>query len=202
MSETMKRIYLCVLVILLLGACQTKEHYPSDIKAFRTDIKAIRTWLENYMEAIKTADVERILSYESDDICYLPPNQPFFSGKENLRKWLLEYFNYFSPSERLDLLDFEVFGDFAYLKGTYIVSGKIKQSGEEFNDNGKFVNFYKRQSNGDWICTQSIWNSDNRTLDIHSEIPNDFSGTWKLDLPKSSTLPDIISSTLVIKQNI
>ena len=200
MSKTMKKIYLCVLVILLLGACQTKTNYESDIKSFRTDIKAIRSWLDNYMEAVKTADIERILSFESDDICYLPPNQPFFSGKENLRKWLLAYFNYFSPSERLDLLDFEVFGDFAYLKGTYIVSGKIKQSGEEFMDNGKFINFFKRQPNGNWICTQSIWNSNNRTYDLHSQIPADFSGTWKLDLSKSISLPGIISSTLVVTQ--
>ncbi|MDO9579991.1 MAG: hypothetical protein Q7J06_05415, partial [Bacteroidales bacterium] len=31
-------------------------------------------------------------------------------------------------------------------------------------------------------------------------IPTDFSGTWKLDLSKSTTLPDIISSTLIITQ--
>jgi ketosteroid isomerase-like protein len=196
----MKKVYLCALVVLLLGACQTKENYYHDIKGFRTDIKAIRIWLKNYMEAINTADIERLLLYESNDIFYLPPNEPFFSGKENLRKWFLAYFNYFTPSERLELLKFEVFGDFAYLTGTYTVSGKIIQSGEEFRDNGKFINFFKRQPNGNWICTQSMWNSDSRTFDIHSEIPNDFSGTWKLDLPKSTSLPDILSSTLIITQ--
>lgn len=200
MSEIMKKIYLCALVVLLLGACQTNKYSPSDIKAFQIDIKAIRNWLENYMEAIKTTDVERILSYESDNISYLPPNQPLFSGKENLRKWFLAYFNYFTPSERLDLKDFEVFGDFAYLKGTYFVSGKIKQSGAEFMDKGKFINFFKRQTNGDWICTQSIWNSDNRTYDLHSQIPADFSGTWKLDLSNSIALPNTLSSTLVITE--
>jgi ketosteroid isomerase-like protein len=196
----MKKIYLCVLVMLLLEACQIKTNYESDIKSFRTDIKAIRTWLDNYMEAVKTADIERILSYESDDICYLPPNQPLFSGKENLRKWLLAYFNYFNPSERLDLLNFEVFGDFGYLKGKYTINAKIKHSGEEISDNGKFIYFFKRLDDTNWICTQSIWNSDNRFFDLHSMIPADFSGNWKLDQTKSATLPDIISSTLVIIQ--
>jgi len=196
----MKKIYLCVLVILLLGACQTKHNYQSDIKTFRTDIKAIRTWLNNYIEAVNTADIERILSYESEDICYLTPNQPQFSGKENLRKWFLAYFNYFNPSERLELLNFEVFGDFAYLKGKYTINARIKHSGEEIRDNGKFVNFFKRQDNGSWICTQSIWNSDNQSFDLHSMIPADFSGNWKLDLTKSDSLPDVISSILVITQ--
>jgi ketosteroid isomerase-like protein len=198
----MKRIYFFILVVLILGSCQQKKDYQPDIKEYRTDIIAIRTWIKNYTEAMNTADVERVLSYESDDIVFMPPNQPYFSGKENLRKWLMAYFNYFTPSEGLSLLDFEVFGDFAYLKGTYTVSGKIKHSGKEFKDKGKFVNFFKRQPNGDWICIHSIWNSDNRTYDLHSEIPLDFSGKWKLDLPNSTALPNIVSSTLIITQQV
>ena len=189
-----------LLIVLLLGACQTKKYDQSDIKAFQTDIKEIRTWLKNYTEAIKATDVERILSYVTDDIFYLPPNQAYFSGKENLRKWLLAYFNYFTPTESLYLLDFDVYGDFAYLTGTYTVYGKMKQSGEEFEDKGKFINFFKRQAKGDWICTKSIWNSDNRIFDIHSQILDDFSGTWILDLSKSITPPGINSSKLVITQ--
>jgi len=185
------------LIVVLLGACQTRK---SDNKAFQTDIKEIRTWLKIYTEAIKATDVERILSYVTDDVYYLPPDQVSFSGKENLRKWLLAYFNYFTPTESLNLLDFDVYGDFAYLTGTYTVTGKMKQSGEEFNGNGKFINFFKRQAKGDWICTQSMWNSDNQVFDIHSQILDDFSGTWILDLSKSIAPPEINSSKLVITQ--
>ncbi len=195
----MKKIFLGVLIVFLLGACHSKNHY-SDLKTWREDVKAIRTWIENYTEAINAADIERILSYESDDICYFPSNQPSFSGKENLRKWFLSYFNYFSPTESMDLRHFDVFDDFAYLNGIYTIHGKIKQTGEEFIDKGKFTNFYKRLSDGNWICTQSIWNSDNRTFDIHSQILDNFSGTWNLDISKSTILPDLISSKLIISQ--
>jgi ketosteroid isomerase-like protein len=195
----MRKILLCALVVLLLGGCHPKSHY-SDLKSFTADITEIRSWLKNYTEAVKTADIERILAYESDDISYWPPNQPLFSGKENLRKWFLAYFNYCTPVESFNLIDFDVYGDFAYLTGKYSVSGKIKQGGEEFRDNGKFIDFFKRQPDGNWICTQSIWNSDNRTFDIHSQILDDFSGTWKLDLSKSINLPGIISSNLEIIQ--
>ena len=167
---------------------------------WRADVKSIRTWYENYTEAINSADIERILSYESDDICYYPANQPFFSGKENLRKWFISYFNYFSPTESYSFLDFKVYGDFAYIIGKYSLQGKIKQTGEEFKDNGKFTNFFKRQSDSNWICTKSLWNSDNRLFDIHSQILDDFSGTWLLDLSKSITAPGLISSKLVISQ--
>jgi ketosteroid isomerase-like protein len=188
-----------LLIVVLLGACQRNRQY-SHLMAWRADVKTIRTWFENYSEAINSADIERILSFESDDICYYPANQPFFSGKENLRKWFISYFNYFSPTESFSFLDFKVYGDFAYVIGKFSLQGKIKQTGEEFRDNGKFTDFFNRQSDGNWICTQSIWNSDNRIFDIHSQILDDFSGTWILDLSKSITPPGIISSKLVITQ--
>jgi ketosteroid isomerase-like protein len=191
-----------LLIVLLLGACRPKNHY-SELKSWRADGKAISSWIENYNEAIKSADIERILSLVSDEICYYPPNEPSFSGKENLRKWFLQYFNYCIPSENLNLAGpggFDVYGDFAYLTGTYSINAKIKQSGEEFKDNGKYTNLFKRKPDGNWICTQSIWNSDNRTFDIHSQILDDFSGTWNLDITKSIVPTELISSKLVITQ--
>jgi hypothetical protein len=116
----------------------------------------------------------------------------------NFNKKTFSYVDIFAV-ESYNLVDFDVYGDFAYLTG-YSVSGKIKQSGEEFKDNGKFIDFFKRQPDGNWICTQSTWNSDNQTFDIHSQILDDFSGRWKLDLSKSINLPEIISSNLEIIQ--
>jgi ketosteroid isomerase-like protein len=195
----MKKVFLYVIIIVLLGACQTRSQ-NSKLMTWIADNKAIKNWFENYTEALKSSDIERILSCEIDDICYYPPNQPSFSGKENLRKWLLSYFNYFSPTESFSFTGIEVYGDFAWVTGKYSLQGKIKQTGEEFIDNGKFTNFFKRQSEGKWLCTQSIWNSDNRIFDIHSQILDDFSGTWILDFSRSITLPGIISSKLVITQ--
>ena len=188
-----------LLIVIILGACQRNRQY-SQLKAWIAENEKIGTWFENYTEAINSADIERILSYESDDICYYPANQPFFSGKENLRKWFISYFNYFSPRESFSFLDFKVYGDFAYVVGKYSLNGTTKQTGEEFKDNGKFTNFFIRQSDCTWICTQSLWNSDNQIFDIHSQILDDFSGTWILDLSKSATQPGTISSKLVINQ--
>jgi ketosteroid isomerase-like protein len=203
MKTTFNSFIITILLIILLnGTCQKGKYTISYLKAYYTDIKAIRNWIKNYTEAINTADIERILSCESEDVYYLPPNQPHFSGKENLRKWFWAYFNYCTPSESLDLVDFQVFGDFAYLQGTYSVSGKTKLSGEEFTDKGKYVNFFKRQPYGDWLCTQSIWNSDYQIYGIHSQIPADFSGKWKLDLSKSTPPIDVTSATLKIIQKV
>jgi len=184
---------LIAITILFLVSCQTRNNNP-------TDISAIHRWIYNYEQAIRTADIEALLSGESDAVVFFPPNQPPFSGKENLRKWFLDYFNYYNPSELLLARDIKVRGDFAYVSCKYIVSVKVKYSGEEFNDTGKLINMFKRDLYGNWECIYSIWNSNNRSLDLHSQIPADFSGAWELDLSRSTPAPNIVSSKLVIAQ--
>ncbi len=76
----MKRVIFFLIIVFFFGSCRPKNHY-SNIKQSHADVEAIRTWIKNYIEAINTADLERILTYESEDICYYPPNQPSFSGK-------------------------------------------------------------------------------------------------------------------------
>jgi hypothetical protein len=97
-------------------------------------------------------------------------------------------------------LDITVKGDLAYLSCKYAVSVEVKYSGEKFTDIGKMVNIFKRESFGKWKCISSIWNSNYHTIDFHSRIPADFSGTWVLDLKRSSPVPDLISSQMVIIQ--
>jgi len=184
---------LFAIILLLVVACQTRNNNPSDISA-------IHRWINNYESAIRTADIEALLSGESDVIVYFPPNQPAFSGKENLRKWFLDYFNYYEASELLLARDIKVKGDIAYLSCNYVVSVKVKYSGEKFKDTGKLINIFKREPYGNWRCIYSIWNSNYRSLDLHTQIPADFSGVWDLDLTRSTPAPNIISSKIVITQ--
>lgn len=191
-TDPLKKIYLILIIALLLGACHTSY--------YTKDMRTILNCNSSYMVAIRKADIERLLSYYSDDIVYLPPNQPSFSGKENLKRWFIAYFNYYSPSETLLTTDVKIRGDLAYVSCRYITSAKVKYSTEEFYDTGKLINLFERESYGRWKCTYSIWNSNNRSLDLHAQIPADFSGTWKLDLSRSTDFPDLLSSIISIVQ--
>lgn len=185
--------FLIALVAIILPGCQTRINNP-------TDVSAIHKWIFNYEQAISTSNIEAVLSGESESIVYYPPNQPSFSGKENLRNWLLTYFNYYNPSEVLLSRNIQVRGDLAYVSCNYIISAKVKYSGEEFKDTGKMINVFKRERFGLWRRISCIWNSNNRTLDLHSQIPADFSGIWELNLSRSTPAADVISSTIVISQ--
>jgi ketosteroid isomerase-like protein len=188
----MKRKIITLFFVIVVS-CQPQ-------KKNQDDINEIHQWIANYEEAIKASDVNTLLAGVSDSIVYFPPNQPAFSGKENLNKWFLDYFNYYDPSELLRVRDIKVEGDIAYLSCYYVVHVKVKNSGEEFRDIGKLVNIFKREHLGNWKCIYSIWNSNNHTIDFHSKIPADFSGKWELDLSQSTHIPNLISSSMVITQ--
>jgi len=182
-----------ILLFLILVSCQTQEQKQKDIDE-------IHQWIANYEEAIKASDVKAILAGVSDAIVYFPPNQPAFSGKGDLKKWYSDYFNYYDPAELLRVRDIKVEGDLAYLTCYYVVHVKVRDSGEEFRDSGKLVNIFKRKRPGKWECIFSIWNSNNHIIDFHSRIPADFSGYWELDLSRSTHVPNLISSGMVITQ--
>jgi ketosteroid isomerase-like protein len=189
----MKKIFLIVICILLFGACQKRYHKSNEMQP-------LLRWITIYEESIRKADIEQLLSFVSNAVVYLPSNQPSFSGKENLRKWYRDYFNYYTPSENLRCSQLEVKGDCAYLICDYSILAKENHSGKEVKDNGKLINIFKKQSNGEWEITYSIWNSNNQTFDLHSQIPADFSGTWKLDLSRSTDFPDLLSAIISIAQ--
>jgi ketosteroid isomerase-like protein len=188
----MKRKIITLFFVIVVS-CQTQNKNQDDINE-------IHQWIANYEEAIKASDVKTLLAGVSDAIVYYPPNQPAFSGKENLKKWFLDYFNYYDPSELLIVRDIKVEEDIAYLSCYYVVHVKVKNSGEEYRDLGKLVNIFKREHLGNWKCIYSIWNSNNHTIDFHSKIPVDFSGDWELDLAHSTRIPNLISSRIIITQ--
>ena len=50
-------------------------------------------------------------------------------------------------------------GDLAYLCGTYQMSWD-DASGKPVSDNGKMVEIWKKQADGNWKCIVDTWSSD------------------------------------------
>jgi ketosteroid isomerase-like protein len=47
----------------------------------------------------------------------------------------------------------------AYVSGTYDWTSK-DASGATVNDHGKYLEVWKKQANGKWLCGADCWNSD------------------------------------------
>ena len=150
---------LIVLVVFLLAfatACQTQ----ADTRA--GDEAALRKLDDEWSKAAgSTRDVEKTVSYYSDDAVVMPPNIPTLTGKEPVRalwKSMLESPS-FSGGWKATKVEVARSGDLAYVSGTYEFKEQ-DAGGKPITDKGKYLEIWKKQLDGSWKCVADMFNSD------------------------------------------
>jgi uncharacterized protein (TIGR02246 family) len=112
-----------------------------------------------WSEVAATRDVERILSYWSDDASLLPPGSPPLVGKAAIRDYVRSSFE--MPGFRISWKTVEVrvsgSGDLAYGVGTNRVSF-AGPDGTPVVLEGNAVTVWRKDPAG-WKCVIDIWNS-------------------------------------------
>lgn len=123
------------------------------------DEAAIRQADEAWSKAAGTLDVEKTISYYSDDASVLAPNAPIATGKDAIRAaWKGMLAPGTTISWNATKIDVAKAGDLAYLMGTYELS--MKGPDGPMNDHGKMVEVWKKQPDKQWKCVADIFNSD------------------------------------------
>ena len=106
-------------------------------------------------------NVEKTVSFYSDDAMVMPPNAPADTTKEAIRKGWQDLLA--TPglviSWKTAKVEVAKSGDLAFLSGTYEVTIN-DPSGKPVNDHGKYVEVWEKQADGKWKCATDIWNSD------------------------------------------
>lgn len=105
-------------------------------------------------------DLERILSYWTDDGVVISPGMPKFVGKDALRKYVQESLQI--PGFRISWTTSDAtLSEDATL--AYLFSqNKITMNGPDGNlvsSEGRGVTIWRRDDDGEWRCTVDIWNS-------------------------------------------
>lgn len=124
------------------------------------DEVAIRQLLDELIIAFNQADLEKLLSFHTDDIILMEPNMPIIYGKKQVREMFSAYQKKaISMQLAFDILELEINRDRAFVRGqvSKLVLQKGKKSGE---DTGKFITLLKKQADGTWLRTHVIVNSD------------------------------------------
>jgi uncharacterized protein (TIGR02246 family) len=123
--------------------------------------QAIRELDAQWSKAAQAKDVDKTVSFYSDDAIVLPPNEAMKTTKEAIRKvWkdLLE-----NPGAVISWTTTKVevakSGDMAYSSGTYELTMN-DASGNLAKDRGKYLEVWEKQTDGKWKCGADIWNSD------------------------------------------
>lgn len=144
-------------LLSLLTACQTQT--TSDTRA--ADETALRKLDDEWSKAAGSRDVEKTISYYSDDAVVMPPNIATLTGKEPIRTLWKSMLGSpdFSGGWKASKVEVARSGDLAYVSGTYEFNEK-DDTGKPITDKGKYLEVWKKQTDGSWKCVADMFSSD------------------------------------------
>ncbi|UCF38692.1 MAG: DUF4440 domain-containing protein [Acidobacteriota bacterium] len=153
---------LCILLTLLVfSACQSADLGTGEkVVDLQADIKAINEAGQRWAEAYAAEDWEALGALFSADAIVMPPGAPSVVG----RQAILDAES--SSVAGIDILTAEltsdevvVMGDLAYRRGSFTITLKLPD-GTSSTDIGKFIEIWERQTDGSWLLSRDIYNSD------------------------------------------
>ena len=153
----MKKLLLIVATLLMLAVsgCAPQVDVEAEAAAIRetTDVE----WLE----AGQAKDLDRWVSFYTDDALLFPPNGPLVTGKEAIRAVGSEWLSTpgFAISWQTTKVEVSRSGDLAYSHGTAETTVNDAQ-GNPVTTRDKWVLVWKKQADGTWKCVAEIGNSD------------------------------------------
>jgi len=124
------------------------------------DLAAIAAFNERYLAAINNEDIDALMSLTTEGHIMLPPNRPPVVGKAANEESNRRAFEQFDFDESWNPVETEIFGDWAFQRGTYVVRARPKAGGDERVLTGNFLRIYQRQPNGEWRMIRDMFNSD------------------------------------------
>ena len=114
-----------------------------------------------WSKAAAAKDLEQMIAYYSDDAVVLPPNAVGASTPEAIRNIWKELLA--SPGVIITWKPTRVelgkSADMGWVSGTYELTMN-DAVGRPINDRGKYLEVWKKQSDGKWKCGADMWNSD------------------------------------------
>ena len=154
------RVSTLVLVLCLLAfssACQNQA--TGDTRS--ADEAALKSLDDEWSKAIGSRDVEKTISYYSDDAMLMLPNIPTLTGKEPIRGLWKSMFGSqtFSGGWKTTKVEVARSGDLAYINGTYEFTEQ-DETGKAITDKGKYVKVLRKHTDGSWKCIADMFNSD------------------------------------------
>jgi uncharacterized protein (TIGR02246 family) len=164
---------LCVLLTVSLSlACQTQSAADtnksataprgaseSDTRA--ADEAALRKLDDEWSKAAGAKDLEKTVSFYTDDAMVLPPNSPVLQGKEAIRAMWKGMFAVpgFGGGWKANKVEVAKSGDLGWTTGPYEIN-EIDASGKPMTDKGKYLAVWKKQADGSWKCVADMFNTD------------------------------------------
>lgn len=116
---------------------------------------------EEWGRAIAEGDLEKILSFWTDDVVIYPVAEPAVRGIDAVRAYMLHNRRVLGIRPRVNPIEIvaSASGDLGYIIGTH---DWVDEEGRASNP-GRYVTLWRRHERGEWRCF----------LEIHSPLPDE-----------------------------
>jgi ketosteroid isomerase-like protein len=122
---------------------------------------AIHRTLQEFVSAVNAGDLDQWLETLTDDVVFLPPDEPRIDGKDAVRPWVKEnFFDAFRMVLNLSFDELDVVGPMAFAHGRFALPVIPKPAGSGRKMTGKFVYLFRCLPDGSWKFARIIWNYD------------------------------------------
>lgn len=170
-------------LVLVSTACATA---PAPLS--QADIDAIKATSRTYTQTALAKDWSKWATTFAADAKFLVPNSPILEGAPAIQQWGIAF-----PalkSMTLEPIEIEGYGNTAWTRGRYSFVAEIPGQGE-LSDTGKYIEIWRKQSDGSWKLYRDIFNSD---LPLPAPPASDLAGdpmlgTWVLNITQSKFSP-------------
>jgi ketosteroid isomerase-like protein len=142
-----------VFISLLLLSCIASAADTTAIEQTIRDLDA------QWSAAAGAKDVDKTVSFYSEDAVVMPPNAASATTEEAIRKIWKDLLTDAKISWKTKKVEVAQSDDLAFSSGAYEVTLN-DPTGKTVNDRGKYLEVWKKQANGMWKCVADIWNSD------------------------------------------
>jgi ketosteroid isomerase-like protein len=151
----------CVVFLFALNfGCAPQK--PPDMPDNRAvDESALRKADKDWSNAAQMKQVDSWLAFYTEDATVLPPNDKAATGKEAIGKTIggMLALPGFSVNWQPSKVEVSRSGDIGYVQGTYELM-MTDPKGNPNTDRGKYLEVWKKQSDGVWKCVMDMFNSD------------------------------------------
>jgi ketosteroid isomerase-like protein len=144
-----------VVLSVLTGGCQQAGSVSDQDKAA---IQKAHDEFARMFAAEKPDPAGLVAMYYADDATVLPPNMPAANGKDAI----IAAFTAMGGVKTFKNgpLTISGSGDMAFVNATFDMTMAVPVTGEVVADKGKYLEVWKKQSDGSWKAIRDMWSSD------------------------------------------
>jgi ketosteroid isomerase-like protein len=160
----MRRLLFPLATVVLLAASRCASPAPPLQPApddHATAEAAIRAADEEWSKSAADNNIDTWMAHYTDDVAALPPNEPTAVGRDATRKSIAAFLA--TPGLKVSWKTTKVeaakSGEIGYSYGTYEITFKDAK-GKPMSDRGKYLEVWKKQSDGTWKCAADMFSSD------------------------------------------